>query len=73
MIKEGSMSTTINSSSLNAVNPAFEPHIHRAHAVAAALEVIATRVNGADATSLAREFTNLSTYADQIQAALKVK
>jgi len=42
----------------------------RAYAVAAALEVIAAKASGADATSLKVEFSNLSTYADQIQAAL---
>lgn len=46
---------------------------HRARAVAAAIEVIAAKASGADATSLKVEFANLSTYADQIQAALKVK
>jgi len=42
----------------------------RAYAVAAALEVIAAKASGADATSLKVEFLHLSTYADQIQAAL---
>ncbi|MEX5322367.1 hypothetical protein WCE04_23885 [Pseudomonas shirazica] len=44
----------------------------RAHAVAAALEVIAARASGASGNmNLDYEFEKLSTYADQIQAALK--
>ena len=46
---------------------------YRARAVAAAIEVIAAKASGADATSLKVEFGNLSMYADQIQAALKAK
>jgi len=46
---------------------------HRAHAVAAALEVIAARSTGSSGSvNLSYEFEQLSTYADQIQAALKV-
>ncbi|MEB2514803.1 hypothetical protein SOP85_05055 [Pseudomonas sp. YuFO20] len=68
------MSETI----LNAVTAAGESRDldaseKRALAVAAALEVIAAKASGADATTLKVEFVNLSTYADQIQAALKVK
>ena len=46
---------------------------YRAQAVAAAIEVITAKALGSDATSLQVEFNNLSAYADQIQAALKVK
>ncbi len=46
------------------------PERRRAYAVAAALEVIAAKASSADATSLKVEFSNLSIYADQIQAAL---
>ncbi|MCK3839938.1 MULTISPECIES: hypothetical protein [Pseudomonas] len=46
---------------------------YRAKAVAAAIEIIRAKASGADATSLKVEFGNLSLYADQIQAALKVK
>ncbi|WP_025804604.1 hypothetical protein [Pseudomonas chlororaphis] len=68
------MSATI----LNAVTSAGESREidaseKRALAVSAALEVIAAKASGADATSLAREFQNLSTYADQIQAALRTQ
>ena len=66
------MSDTIHASIRNAIDGDFTPEQHRAFAVAAALEVIAQR-NGNDNTSLGREFSNLSTYADDIQAALKVK
>ncbi|MHB2048874.1 hypothetical protein [Pseudomonas sp. VEM90] len=45
----------------------------RALAVAAALEVISSKASGADATSLKTEFGHLSTYADQIQEAMKAK
>ena len=47
----------------------------RAYAVAAALEVIAVKAgqSGANATHLDTEMGRLSGYADQIQAALKVK
>lgn len=67
------MSTTINASVLNAANADLAPNVNRAHAVAVALEVIAAKASGADATGLFREFANLSAYADQIQEALKVK
>ncbi|MFK3815096.1 hypothetical protein ACI2KG_00550 [Pseudomonas sp. NPDC089407] len=47
----------------------------RAYAVAAALEVIGQKASqsGAHITHLDKEFERLSTYADQIQAALKLK
>ena len=45
----------------------------RALAVAAALEVICSKATGGDTTSLNAEFENLSTYADHVQEALKVK
>ncbi|MGY3172418.1 fructosamine-3-kinase [Pseudomonas sp. TE12234] len=46
----------------------------RAYAVAAALELIAVRVlNNQSSDVLGDELAKLSTYADQIQEALKVK
>ena len=67
------MSATLNTSTLNAANAGLDANVTRAHAVAAALEVIAAKASSADATGLFREFANLSSYADQIQEALKVK
>lgn len=63
---------------LNAVTSAGESRKidaaeKRAYAVAAALEVIAAKASGADATNLDREIGKLSEYADRIQEALKVK
>ncbi|MBX6510477.1 hypothetical protein BTW15_01285 [Pseudomonas syringae pv. tomato] len=47
---------------------------HRAHAVAAALEVIAGyAASGSPSVNLSYELEQLSTYADQIQAALKAE
>lgn len=43
----------------------------RAHAVAAALEVISARASSSIPLDLAAEFNNLKKYADQIQEALK--
>ena len=68
------MSETIH----NAVTSAGETRTinaseKRAHAVAAALEVIAAKASGADSTNLDREMGKLSEYADRIQEALKVK
>ncbi len=46
--------------------------IYRGRAVAAALEVIAGyAASGSPSVNLSYEFEQLSTYADQIQAALK--
>jgi len=47
----------------------------RAYAVAAALEVIGLKASqsGTHLTLLEKEFERLSSYADQIQEALKVK
>lgn len=46
----------------------------RAYAVAAAAQLIEAAVSGSNTNiSLAAEINNLSKYADQIQAALKVK
>lgn len=45
--------------------------IHRAHAVAAALEAIAAYAASNSAVSLEAEMQSLSKYADHIQAALK--
>ena len=66
------MSDTIHAAIKSAADSDYTPEQHRAFAVAAALEVIASR-RGNDNTSIGREFQNLSTYADDIQAALKVK
>lgn len=50
------------------------PPLSRQHAVAAALEVIAgVAASGNPSVNLSYEFEQLSTYADQIQEALKVK
>ena len=66
------MSETI----LNAVTSAGEdrqisPQQKRSFAVAAALEVIAAKAGSSEGASLSHEFAQLSTYADQIQAALR--
>lgn len=66
------MSETI----LNAITSAgedrrIEPSQKRALAVAAALEVIAAKASSAEGATLSHEFAQLSTYADQIQAALR--
>lgn len=54
-------------------NKTHEDH-HRRYAVAAALEVIASRVAGTTVGGLLEsEMENLSKYADQIQEALKIK
>lgn len=45
----------------------------REAAVGAALELIAARVGSAATVNLAEEMSSLSTYADQIQEALKAK
>lgn len=53
---------------------AGDKQIQRAHAVAAALELIAIRtVGNGIADSVERELNKLSSYADQIQKALEVK
>ncbi|MCP1446408.1 hypothetical protein J3D54_005540 [Pseudomonas sp. GGS8] len=70
--KESKMSETILNAMKSAADADYTAEQQRAHAVAAALEVISTRV-GNDNTSLAREISSLSTYADQIQEALKIK
>ncbi|WP_122663516.1 hypothetical protein [Pseudomonas viridiflava] len=44
--------------------------VYRLHAVAAALEVIAARASSSTPIDLGSEFSSLSRYADQIQAAL---
>jgi hypothetical protein len=50
------------------------PAISRPHAVAAALEIIAgLAASGATGINLGYEFEQLSSYADQIEQALKVK
>jgi hypothetical protein len=49
------------------------PEYSRTHAVAAALEVIAASAADGAPINLSYEFEHLSTYADQIQEALKVK
>lgn len=45
----------------------------RARAVAAAIGLIEAKMSGSDGSSLKAEMNNLSSYADQIQNALKVK
>ncbi|WP_414892516.1 hypothetical protein [Pseudomonas serboccidentalis] len=67
------MSETIH----NAIKLAADPYAgsaqQRANAVAAALEVISKRAPITDNTSLKAEFEQLAHYANQIQAALKLK
>lgn len=67
------MSETLQESVKYAYDDDLDSDVRRAYAVAAALEVISSKASGADSTSLKVEFNNLSVYADQIQAALKVK
>lgn len=50
----------------------YPDQTRRTEAVAAALILIAHKASGADATNLSVEMSRLSTYADQIQEALKV-
>lgn len=66
------MSQHLHTASVTAVTPRITPEAARAHAVASALELIAASVSGTTPVSLAAELDNLSKYADQIQAALKV-
>ncbi|WP_434626208.1 hypothetical protein J3P84_23570 [Pseudomonas sp. Z1-29] len=51
----------------------YSNEVRRTAAVSAALTVIAYKASGADSTNLSVEMTRLSTYADQIQEALRVK
>ncbi|MNY78429.1 hypothetical protein D3C86_2186690 [compost metagenome] len=51
----------------------YTAQVRRTEAVAAALMLIAYKASGADATNLSVEMTRVSTYADQIQAALGVE
>jgi hypothetical protein len=67
------MSETLNNSALSARPEAgTAPGSKRAHAVAAAMELIAARVSAGD-VHLENEMQNLSKYADQIQEALTVR
>ncbi|WJD60592.1 hypothetical protein [Pseudomonas kurunegalensis] len=50
----------------------YPAEVRRTEAVAAALIMIASKASGADSTNLSAEMNRLSTYADQIQAALQV-
>ncbi|UPF01763.1 hypothetical protein MXB02_14265 [Pseudomonas mosselii] len=68
----------MSESILNAITSAGEdrridPSQKRAYAVAAALEVISAKAASPEGTNLTHEFEQLSTYADQIQAALRVQ
>ncbi|MBD9443089.1 hypothetical protein [Pseudomonas sp. PDM04] len=67
------MSETIHSAILAAAGPRSTPDAARAHAVAVALELIASKASGGEGLNIPRELDNLSNYADQIQEALKVK
>ncbi|AVI85609.1 hypothetical protein PSPTOT1_3741 [Pseudomonas syringae pv. tomato T1] len=67
------MSQTLHNASVTAVIPRIAAETARAHAVASALELISARVSSAASVHLDQEMEKLSTYADQIQAALKVK
>ncbi|XSS65393.1 hypothetical protein ACP9OK_10645 [Pseudomonas sp. B11] len=51
------------------------PALRRVYAVGAVLEILSQKASqsGANLTNLSQEFKNLSEYADQIEAALKVK
>jgi len=51
---------------------ALKPEAQRAIAVSAALELITAKLSSGASTNLDGEVKNLSLYADQIQAALKV-
>ncbi|MGN8259501.1 hypothetical protein ACLEJW_09225 [Pseudomonas sp. SMSB3] len=66
------MSKTLQEDALHAgVDMRIQPGSKRAYAVAAALELIATRASSPTSVDLEEELNNLSKYADQIQAALK--
>lgn len=65
------MSTTIHDAIVKCASvKAVDPEYRRAYAVATALEIIAAKASGADASNLGNEFNRLSEYADKIQAAL---
>ncbi|MGO4011603.1 hypothetical protein [Pseudomonas sp. ITP1] len=63
------MSVTIQAAALNSANAAYNAQDKRALAVGIALELIAARVSSSASVHLEQEIQNLSTYADQIQAA----
>lgn len=67
------MSATIHSTTKDISNRAFNDEQKRSYAVAVALELIAAHAASNTAVNLSTELDNLSKYADQIQAALKVK
>ncbi len=67
------MSETIHSAILAAAGPRTAPDASRAHAVAVALELIASKSSGGEDLNIQRELDKLSEYADKIQEALKVK
>lgn len=66
--------STIANLVLSAGSNRTDQEMYRRNAVAAALEVIAANVQGAGTHGLLEEeMKKLSTYADQIQEALKIK
>ncbi|TWC27697.1 MULTISPECIES: hypothetical protein [unclassified Pseudomonas] len=67
------MSSTIHQSVKDAADTDYTAERRRGHAVAVALELIASKASSAEGMSLVRELDHLSSYADKIQEALKVK
>ncbi|AOX08644.1 MULTISPECIES: hypothetical protein [Pseudomonas] len=67
------MSQTLHTATTTGASRGATAEMARAHAVASALELIAARVSSSASVHLEQELDNLSKYADQIQAALKVK
>ncbi|WP_223429984.1 hypothetical protein [Pseudomonas sp. GL-B-26] len=67
------MSESIHQSTKDAADSDYSAERRRGHAVAVALELIASKATIAEGISLSRELDNLSSYADKIQEALKVK
>jgi hypothetical protein len=73
--EDGNMAESIKNISQysNAGYSNIAPQYQRAYAVGAALEIITARATSSNGIDLTTEFSNLSKYADQIQAALKVE
>jgi hypothetical protein len=64
----------LSKNTMNAAPTKTPAEFQRAHAVAAALEVLAGyAASGSPSVNLGHEFEQLSTYADHIQEALKAK
>ncbi|WP_265532582.1 hypothetical protein [Pseudomonas saponiphila] len=67
------MSESIHLAINSAADNDYTNERRRGHAVAVALELIASKASGGEAFSISRELDHLSDYADKIQEALKVK